>query len=367
MKLLVLAQIPPPAHGQSLAVRALLEHLRAQADWEVHHVNLPLSRDAGDIGRWRVGKIFAALAAAFRVWGRFLRHGRMPIYYVPAPAKRSALYRDWLLLALCRPFARAVVFHWHGVGLGAWLDAPSHRCERWLSRRLLGGVALAIAQAEAGREDCARLFPRRCVVIRNGVLDALGRLAPKPAFPQPCRVLFLGLGTREKGLFDALEAVALANAAEPGAFRFTAAGAFASADEEREFRERAAQLGAAARHAGFVTEAERNALLRESDIFCFPSYYPHEGQPAVLLEALAHDLAIVTTRWRGIPENLPARFVYFAAPRAPAEIAAQLRAAHAAGPPHGALREHYLEHFTQARHLALVEAALRSVAEGPFA
>lgn len=362
MKLLVLAQTPPPAHGQSLAVQALLGHLRAQPGWEIHHVNLPLSRDAADIGRWRVGKMFTALAAVFHVWGAFLRHGRMPIYYVPAPAKRSALYRDWLLLGLCRPFARGVVFHWHGVGLGAWLDEHARAWERWVARRILGGVELAIAQAEVGRDDCARLFPQRCTVIRNGVIDSLGRLGAKPAFHRPCHVLFLGLGTREKGLFDALEGVALANAAEPGAFRLTAAGAFASADEEREFRARAAKFGEAARHLGFVSEAGRNQLLRDADLLCFPSYYPHEGQPAVLLEALAHDLPIVTTRWRGIPENLPPRFVYFVEPRQPAQIAAQLRAARHAGPPQGALREHYLEHFTQARHLALVESALRSVA-----
>jgi len=360
MKLLVLAQTPPPVHGQSLAVRALLDHLRARTGWEVHHVNLPFSRGPADIGRWRAGKFFVALAAIGRVWSVFFRHGRMPIYYVPAPAKRIALYRDWLLLAFCRPFARAMIFHWHGVGLGEWLGTHARSWERWISRRLLGGVELAIAQAEAGRADCERLFPQRCVVIRNGVVDPLGHLPPKQTPARPCEVLFIGLGTREKGLFDALEGVAMANASEPGAFRLTAVGAFASAAEEQEFRARAAQLGDGARHLGFIADEERNRLLRAADIFCFPSYYPHEGQPAALLEALAHDLPIVTTRWRGIPENLPAQFVYFVEPHSPVQIAGQLRAARAGGPPHGALRRHFLQHFTRERHLAAVEAVLRS-------
>ncbi len=360
MKLLVLAQTPPPTHGQSLAVAALIGHLRDRPDWSVFHVNLRVSRDATDIGRWQLKKLFLALGACLRVWGVFIRHGRMTIYYVPAPAKRSALVRDWIVLALCRPFARGLILHWHAVGLGAWLDAHATAIERALSRFVLGRATLAIAQADVGRTDCERLAPRRCVVVRNGVEVPSDVPARKSRFNRPCEVLFVGLGAREKGLFDALAGVALANAREPGAFRFTAVGPFAHVDEERAFHEQAASQSGAARHLGFVSEAERNALLDRSDIFCFPSYYPHEGQPAVLLEALAHDLPIVTTRWRGIPEDLPGRFIYYVAPQSPAGIADQLLTAREAGPPGGALRAHFLANFTRARHHAAIEHALRS-------
>lgn len=360
MKLLVLAQTPPPVHGQSLAVQALIAYLQRTPGWDVHHVNLRVSRDAMDIGSWRFGKVLSAVGACLRVWRTFARHGRMPIYYVPAPAKRSALYRDWIVLALCRPFAPAIAFHWHGVGLGEWLDAHGNAFERAVSRRLLGGVALSIVQAEAGRADCERLRPRRCVMVRNGVEDPIADFAPKAAFQRPCEVLFVGLGCREKGLFDALEGVAAANAAEPGAFRLTAIGPFASAAEEQAFRRRATEIGPTASHLGFVPDRERNALLRGADIFCFPSYYPHEGQPAVLLEALAHDLPIVTTRWRGIPENLPPEYVYFVEPRSPAQVSAALRRARDAGPPRGGSRRHFLQHFTRERHLGEVAAALRA-------
>lgn len=364
MKLLVLAQTPPPVHGQSLAVQALLDYLRAQPDVEVHHVNLRLSRDSADIGRWRPGKIFAILGACMRGWGLTLRHGRMLIYYVPAPAKRGALYRDWLVLLLSRPLSRGLVLHWHAVGLGTWLETQANAIERTLSHLLLGRARLAITQARVVQADAERLAPQHCVAVPNGVSDPVrtGEFSPRAAFGHPVEVLFVGLGCREKGLFDALEGVLLANRETPGAFRFTAVGPFASAELEGEFRARlaAAPVGTA-RHTGFVPEAERDRLLRDADIFCFPSYYEHEGQPAVLLEALAHDVPLITTRWRAIPENLPTRYIYYVEPRAPAQIAVQLQAARAIGPAGGELRRHYLTHFTRERHLAAVTAALRSV------
>jgi glycosyltransferase involved in cell wall biosynthesis len=174
-------------------------------------------------------------------------------------------------------------------------------------------------------------------------------------------VLFVGLGCAEKGLFDALEGVRLANLARPGAFRFTALGPFASARDAEAFHRASAPLGDSARHAGFVSVEERNQLFRRTDVLTFPSYYPYEGQPAVILEALAHDLPIVTTRWRGIPEHLPERHVHFVDPRAPEQIAAALQVVRDEGPPGGATRARYLETFTQQRHLAAVKTAISNV------
>ena len=365
MKLLVLAQTPPPEHGQSRAVRALLTALAADPGNRIFHVNLRLSRNAADIGRWRVGKIFALLGASLRAAWLQLRHGPMPLYYVPAPAKRGALYRDWLALAICRPFSHGLVLHWHAVGLGEWLATRATPLERWITRGLLGRAGLALVLAEALRADAERLAPRQCRVVPGGVPDPAPGFRRAPRAGATLEVLFLGLGCRQKGLFDALEGVALAQRAGL-ACRLTVAGAFADADTERLFRARATELGSAVvRHVGFVSDVERCSLLAASDVLCFPTYYPHEGQPAVLLDALAFDLPIITTRWRAIPETLPANHVWFIEPRQPAQVAAALRAAHAAPPPDGSLRAHFLAHFTQEKNLAVVGAALREIGSGP--
>src|SRR5687768_11416855 len=63
MKLLVLAQTPPPLHGQSVMVQALVDGL-PKLGIPLHHVNLRLSQDTGDVGRWRVSKIVATFVCA---------------------------------------------------------------------------------------------------------------------------------------------------------------------------------------------------------------------------------------------------------------------------------------------------------------
>jgi len=320
-----------------------------------------LSRDHADIGRWRIGKIFAVVAAAARVVGVTLRHGRMPLYYVPAPGKRGALYRDWLLLAVGRACARRLILHWHAVGLGAWLQQSATPPERWLTQLFLGRADLAIVQAEAARADAAVLKPKDCRVVPNGVPPVPDGARARAASAHRVEVLFAGLGCAEKGLFDALEGARLAHAAGLPC-RLTVIGAFADSATRDEFDARAAAVPGLVRHLGFVSKAERDELFATADIFCFPSYYPHEGQPAVLLEALAHDLPVVATRWRGIPENLPTRHVHLVPPRDPAAVAAALAAAHREGAPQGALRAHHARHFTKALHHERMLAALQSVA-----
>jgi glycosyltransferase involved in cell wall biosynthesis len=361
MKLLVLAQTPPPLHGQSLMVQTLLEGLPPRGV-AVQHVDLRVSHDTAEIGRWRPGKIGRVLGACLRAIRVRLRDSCDTLYYVPAPGKRGALYRDWAVLLLCRPFFRHLVLHWHATGLTGWLETHATAPERALTRLLLGRADLSLVLADELRGDATWLRSRRIKIVPNGINDPAPSAA-RASTPtlRSCTVLFLGLGCREKGLFDTLEAVLLANQRAPGSFRLLAAGSFTSHEDERAFRARADAAGDTVRHVGHADDARKRALFAEADVFCFPTYYPHEGQPLVLLEALAHNVPIVTTRWRAIPGMLPKELVWYVAPGRPAEVAEALWAARTAERGSGSLRAHYLAHFTRDRHLATLQDALATL------
>ncbi|HWL15397.1 MAG TPA: glycosyltransferase family 4 protein [Opitutus sp.] len=366
MRLLVLAHTPPPVHGQSLMVRTLVEGLPAVAPGiKLHHVNLRLSRDAADIGRWRPTKLLALFVACGRALWLRARHGPMTLYYVPAPAKRAALYRDFLVMLLCRPFFSRLVLHWHAVGLGEWLATQASAFERGLATRLLGRADLAIVLATDLAADAAFLQPKRVEIVPNGLdSDPAADAAPRARRRDdaPTEILFLGLCTREKGVFDTLTALAIANRREPGAFRLTVAGEFASVRDQHAFFSQVDALGReAVRHVGFVDDTRKHALLSSADVLCFPSFYPHEGQPLVLIEALAHDLPIVTTRWRALPGLLPREHVQLVDPARPDQIADALLAVRRSTRPAGELRAYYNAHYSCARHLALLANCLRSL------
>jgi len=361
MKLLVLAQTPPPLHGQSLMVQTLVEGLPALGI-AVCHVPLQLSRDPADIGRWRPGKVATAVHAGLRA-RRLARRGHCDaLYYVPAPGKRGALWRDLLVLALARPACPRLILHWHAVGLGEWLHTRATNAERTLARRFLGRADLAIVLDDALRADADLLAPRRVVVVPNGIADPCPDFRPRPRAGRPGEVLFLGLGSRTKGLADTVEAIGQLQARSPGTFRLTFSGEFATPKDREHFQEQTRTIGDALRHVGFADADRKRALFAAADVFCFPTVYPHEGQPLVLLEALAHDLPIITTRWRAIPSMLPPMHVWYVTAGRIDELAAALVGACEAPRPDGALRCHFLARFTREHHLAALHSALRSLA-----
>lgn len=178
------------------------------------------------------------------------------------------------------------------------------------------------------------------------------------------RVLFLAHCTRDKGVFDALEAIAIANRnAGTARFRLRVAGTFVTPEEERDFRARAGQpdLRDVVEHVGFVSGEPKAREFRDADVFLFPSYFANEGQPLNLIEAMAHGLPVVTTRWRAIPEMVPEGYAGLVEPRDPAATAAALRTV-AESEDGLRFREAYEQRFALRSHLVELARALKSVA-----
>lgn len=370
-----------------------------------YHVDSRFSDDIGDIGRIRWGKaalLFKYCAEA--IWCR-LRHGVTNFYYIPAPGMRSAVYRDWLVMLLCRPFFRRVVFHWEAAGLGEWLVSQARPWERWLTCRLLGRHDLSIVLGDYYQSDVAILRPKSVIAIPNAAPDPCpdfdtlvrprrqarvrvraklmtgeapsnGDLKLAGTDPQIFRVLYLSTCVREKGLFDTVEAVALANRQlseerSPVRFHLTVAGKFWQETEHREFQRRLEQpdLNGPARQSspaatveyrGFAAGEEKHRLFLESDCFCFPTYYAFEGHPVSLVEAMSYNLPIITTRWRAIPELFPNGYGGLVQPRAPEQVAAVLRQFARTGPEQD-FRKEFLTQFTEQRFAERMRQTLRQL------
>jgi glycosyltransferase involved in cell wall biosynthesis len=353
MKLLVLAQTPPPLHGQSFMVQTLLDGLPPHG-FELRHVPFSLSRDAADIGRARLGKLFAAGRVVARARAELRREAFDAVYYVPAPGKRAAMWRDVLVLGRLRRECPKLVLHFHAAGLGAWLERFALRWENALARRALAHPDLALVLTPSLATDARALQANSIAIVPNGIPDpgALARREPS----EPRRLLFLGALSREKGVGVLLQAAHQLAGSDP--VEVVLAGEFADIAEKAALEPLAAAGPAKVTWAGFVQGPAKAALLRSATALCLPTFYPHEAQPLVLLEALAHDLPIVATRWRGIAETLPPGSP-LAEPRSVESLLATLRAVLACPPPPGLHREHFLTHYTRERHLAALATALR--------
>jgi glycosyltransferase involved in cell wall biosynthesis len=374
VKLLVFAHKPPPHHGQSFMVQLLLENVDRQSI-ELYHVDCRLSKAVDDIGSFRLAKLLLLLKYCSQaIWLR-LRHGVRSFYFIPAMSGRAGLYRDWLVMALCRPFFKRLIYHWEAAGLGEWLSGEARGWERSVSKLLLHRPDLSIVLGEFNRRDAEAVQSRRTGVVPNGIPDPCpqfdkevlpGRLARVEARKRIARgekpvdelhtlkVLYMGLCFSEKGLFDAVEAIALANQKLRGtafSVKLTVAGNFYLESEKQQFEKRIAQSdlqieGApCVEYRGFVSGEKKSQLLREHDCLCFPTWYSAESFGIVLVEAMAYGMMIIATKWRAVPELLPAGYGHIVEARSPVQIAETLvKIVTADYDPR--LRQRFLERYT---------------------
>ena len=403
MKLLVFAHVPPPHHGQSYMVKLMLDGFGGDVrereakdpppEIECYHINARFSDTLEDIGTFRLGKFLLLLRYCLSAIRCRFRYGIDAFYYVPAPGKRAALLRDWVVMLLCRPFFKHFVHHWHAVGVGDWLQTEGSWLERKLTHLLLGKPSLGLALAIPSMRDALWFRSRHVELVPNGIPDPCpefdrnvlprrkARLAARKALlqatpqdptahtgedPRIFKVLFLANLLRDKGTFDTLEAVAIANArlrqeGSPLHLQLTVAGAFPEGGEERDFTARigALDLQDTVTCVGFVSGEAKHRLLRENDCLCFPTYYHAESFGLVVVEAMAAGMAVVTSRWRALPDLLPPDYPGIVPPRQPADIATALIASITEDAT--ALRARFLAMFTESAHLKRLRNALLSI------
>ena len=324
------------------------------------HVDARFSKGVEDIGGFRPSKAMLVLKYCLEALRLRFVHGITHFYYVPAPGMRMPVFRDWVVMLVCRPFFKKFIFHWHSVGLGDWLEQQTPPAFGQVSRFLLGGVDLSIVLSRYNAADASTFHPKKISVVANGIPDPCpdfdAKILPlrRQRFATRTRlasgipsadqeqasshesaatvcVLFLALCTRDKGLFETVDGVLTANELlcrknSPFRLVLTIAGNYYTPQDEIDLRSRLdlpAAQGVLHYH-GFVSGDQKRILLEAADVFCFPTYYPMEGQPVNLIEAMAFGLPIVSTRWRSIPEMLPENYAGLVDIKSPEQTAMAL-------------------------------------------
>nr|WP_255674944.1 glycosyltransferase family 4 protein [Deinococcus sp. 6GRE01] len=127
-------------------------------------------------------------------------------------------------------------------------------------------------------------------------------------------LLFMSRLLESKGLLDTVRALP----SLPGV-TLNVAGTGPAAEPARAL---AAELGVASRVVfhGHVSGDAKSELLRRCALMVFPSYYP-EGQPIVLLEALAWGLPVVTCAVEPITDLITTECGRLIPPRSPGALA----------------------------------------------
>ena len=108
MKILFLAQTPPPFHGQSIMQKYLVDE---KWNWCVKKIiRLKYSKQHGEIGVFKFKKIIILLDIILKVWKERFKGKIDILYYPPTGSNKVAFYRDMITLILIRWCVKKIIF-----------------------------------------------------------------------------------------------------------------------------------------------------------------------------------------------------------------------------------------------------------------
>lgn len=291
--ILVIGPTPPPYHGVSVAMKAILESSLATT-FNLSHVDLADRRGIEYVDKPDLHDLWLMLKQCAHLARLYLRN-RPNIVYMAISQSTLGFFRDSLFLLPALITGHRIVVHLHGGNFRVWYESRG-KTVRWVVRKVLAKVSRVIVLGEAFRSLFSGLVaPGRVVVVPNGV-EYPSAVPPVEPGRVRFRIVYLGTLTGLKGLFVLMNAIPLVREKHPDA-EFVFAGPWFDM-RDRQAAEAFIEAHHLRDHVSFtgpVTTAEqKHAILSSAHVFVFPGVQ-QEGQPLTVLEAMSEGLPVIAT------------------------------------------------------------------------
>ena len=327
-RVLFLSPLPPPFYGSAMSSAMCLDILDRSDEFEVESIKLNFAQEIDEMGK-------LSLAGLKHVWDarkdivRSIKSSSPDLVYIMPATSHWGFLRDYLLSRVI--FKRSespVVFHLRSHILERSWRNPVLRS---MFKRMYSGRKVILID-ERSREELRDMVNEGDIrVLPNAIEDEIGEtefesMISRREGREGLNILFLANMMKTKGWPKVLEACVLLK--EQGIdFKCCFVGAWMNEKERDEFDDfiSANGLEGLAVSLGHKKGLEKNRILADSDVLVFPTHYPHEAFPRVVLEGMMFGLPVVANDWAAIPNMIEdGRTGFILKENSPQEIAGHL-------------------------------------------
>lgn len=317
-------------HGMSIAFDMLISGLM---DENIQHKVIDRSMIES---KRRIGSVsfMGIIVTAVMFFHFFVSLVGVDVVYIAIGTSRAGFFRDALMIWFSFLLNKKVVIHLHGGGYKHFFNSSP----KWLRKTIqltMNRVDTFIVLGELLRDQFyfVKDIEGKIKVVPNGFPgERVGSGEAKTLSKnRSFHILFLSNLHKSKGFIDVLEACSITVKKGSLPIKCDICGAFVDtiSDEpgdtinKQGFLELVSDmnLDGIVDYHGTVRGNKKKEILKRADVFVLPTYYLWEGQPISIIEALAYGLPVITTEYRGIPEQIIDGYNgFFVPPRSPKNI-----------------------------------------------
>lgn len=325
-KILFIMHMPPPVHGAAMVGQYIHDSELINGEFESHYINLTTAKNLQDIGKVGMRKLFDFFKLLKKI-RRVVKDIKPQLVYVTPNACGGAFYKDFVVVEMLKRLGCKVIVHYHNKGVAT-------RQDRWLDnilyKRFFKGIKV-ILLSECLYEDVKKYVKKEDVfVCGNGIPSAaiesfvsapIDAASPEDKIPH---ILFLSNLLISKGVVVLLDSLKVLKEKGCRVVCDFVGGETVEMDAAM-FQAEVAKRGLEGMvvYHGRKYGKDKDAFLNTADIFVFPTFYHNECFPLVLLEAMEHGVACISTTEGGIPGIIDDGKTGFLVPKHDAETLAE--------------------------------------------
>jgi len=301
--IILMAPTPPPYMGPSIATQVLLDS-RFCYEFRVMHIDTADRRPLSNLAKLDVTNVYLAMKHYCILFHKLLFH-EVDLVYIPISQMTIGFLRDVPFVVLSKLFKKKVLLHLRG---GYFREFYNSSCwvMKYIIEKTLSKIDRMIVLGECLKPLFSGLIPEeKLSVVPNGADMAFDIRESDPSEKEHIKILFLSNLIESKGFKDVLHSIRDV-ASKCGNVRYKFAGDWRRNEYRlkcEDYVERE-DLCDYVEFCGTVVGIQKVQLFQDADIFVFPTYYPMEGHPWVIVEAMAAGLPIITTDQGCIKESV---------------------------------------------------------------
>jgi len=277
-KILFLGRFPEPVHGAAVINENYFKSL-ARNNFEVERIKINYSHSIDKLGSFGLNKMFYTISLPFRLINKLVNSKPDLIYFELAP-NGLAFYRDSILILICKLFNKKILFHLHARNIA-----------RNIYSNFIFKNTKIIILSNILYNEVDKLFDKKDVyILPNGIKDELNELEFKRIIKERKKektfnILFISNINKEKGALEALKI--FNNIKNKEKFRLYFVGPWQDFKFKKEWEEYIIRNKLQNRciYLGKKYGADKNKVLRKTNLVLFPTSYKNESFPLVTLES----------------------------------------------------------------------------------
>lgn len=293
-KLLFIGRFPPPVYGTSLMNEKYANSKIINKEFDIKKIKINFSKDIYNKERFGIKKLFHGLMNIPVLIYHLIK--KSDLVYFDATVKGMAFYRDSIYIFLVKLFRKNILIGFHSKGLKK--ETKKSKIKEFYYKLVFRNTK-AILLSELLFHDVDNLFQKKDVYFNpNGIEDVISdkefeKIQEKREKRKTKKILYLSNMLESKGPLDALK---VCNFLKKEGLDFECF--FAGDWEDYNFKEKwlsylkEKNLENNCKFLGPKYNQEKYDLMKEIDFVVFPTKYPLECYPLIILEAFMFGIPV---------------------------------------------------------------------------